>query len=178
MRRTAGAACQRAAARHGDAARRPKPGNSISCVGIERVSTVVHAQIRSISRVLRSLGPRSQGETAYSPALLISGIGAPSRGRYLNPALSLQARKDGANRRTTEAELGCDSDLGQFVHGPAALISARSPSARHDTARVQPQAASLDEIRNVRISAFDRRGGVRTVLMNQEATRTDRPSPG
>jgi hypothetical protein len=39
----------------------------------EEVRTTDHAQIRSIFRVLRSLGPRSQGETAYSPNLLISG---------------------------------------------------------------------------------------------------------
>jgi hypothetical protein len=46
----------------------PGRATSISCEKIERVRTIVHAQIRSISRELRSLGPRSQGETAYSPA--------------------------------------------------------------------------------------------------------------
>ena len=52
---------------------------SISREKIEKVPIVVHAQILSITRVLRSLGPRSEGETAYSPAFPISGVTPESK---------------------------------------------------------------------------------------------------
>src|ERR1700722_6475096 len=48
---------------------------------MRRVRIIVHAQIRSIIRVLRSLGPRSEGETAYSPTLVIKGATLKSKRR-------------------------------------------------------------------------------------------------
>src|SRR5271168_735755 len=46
---------------------------------MRRVRITVHAQIRSIIRVLRSLGPRSEGETAYSPFLVIKAATRKSK---------------------------------------------------------------------------------------------------
>ena len=57
----------------------PGRATSISREKIERVRIIVHAQIRSITRVLRSLGPRSEGETAYSPSLVIKGATRKSK---------------------------------------------------------------------------------------------------
>jgi len=66
-------------ARHDELRAGAGRATSISRERIERVPAVVHAQIRSMIRVLRSLGPRSEGETAYSPAFLISGVAPESK---------------------------------------------------------------------------------------------------
>jgi hypothetical protein len=74
----------------------PDRATSISCEKIDRVCTVVHAQIRSIYRVLRSLGPGSQGETAYSPFLLISGITSKGKSLRVQTRFTPVSRRRGA----------------------------------------------------------------------------------